>query len=214
MQTDTGKKYSQAIKTLIPSSHLREDELLSRQREATTLDERDRWFAIRTLTRQPQYPRALLADQLGRARSWLSRIIRLYNERAPEAIEDRRKGRAGQPPVLDAALRAALDERLQTPPDDGGEWTARKVAAWIKEQTGRRVDTTTGRLYLHRLGYSRQKGRPIHPKAASQEAQLEQQKKSGRWLKQGSGNTRKSELNSGAKTKRGTARKASSTKSG
>ncbi|WP_332888962.1 winged helix-turn-helix domain-containing protein [Deinococcus arcticus] len=156
----------------------------------------------------------MLVQQLGRARSWLSRVVRLYNEHGPDVIEDHRKGRAGQPPVLDAAGRAALDARLQAAPDDGGEWTARKVAEWIELHTGRRVDPTTALLYLHRLGYSRQKGRPVHPKAASEEAQQEQQKKSGRWLKQGSERTQSSGSSSGARTKRGTARKASSAKLG
>ena len=202
------------MKALTPLNHLSEDELLRHQRGARTADERDRWFAIRALTQQPQASRTLLCQQLGRARSWLTRVIKLYNEQGPEAIKDRRKGRAGQPPALDAAHRAALDERLQSPPDDGGEWTARKVAAWIEQQTGRRVDPTTARLYLHRLGYSRQKGRPVHPKAGSAEEQVEQQKKFGRWSKNGDSSTRTNELNSGAKTKRGTAQKAFSVKSG
>ena len=213
-RADTKKKYSSDIKALIPHDHLSEDELLQRQRAATTIDERDRWFALRTLTRQPEYSRALLADQLGRAKSWLSRIVRLYNDHGPEAIEDRRKGRAGQPPALNAAHRALLDERLQSAPDDGGEWTGHKVSEWIEAQTGRRVDTTTARLYLHRLGYSRQKGRPVHPKAASEEEQLEQQKKFGHWSKSGNSSTRTNESNSGVRTRRGTARKVSLAKPG
>lgn len=202
------------MKALIPLDHLSEDELLRRQRGARTADERDRWFAIRTLTQQPHTSRILLTQQLGRARSWLTRVIKLYNEQGPEAIEDRRKGRAGQPPILNAAQRAALDERLQSPPEDGGEWTARKVAAWMEGQTGRRVDPTTARLYLHRLGYSRQKGQPVQPQAASREEPQGQQKKSGRWVKSSHSRTRTNESNSGARTKRGAARKTSSAKAG
>ena len=210
----TDLEYSEPIKALTPSPHLTAEELLQRQRHATTADERDRWFALRTLIQQPQTSRTALLEQLGRSRRWLTALIHRYNEHGPEAVTDHRKGRAGQPPVLNAEQRSALDERLQSPPDDGGEWTIRKVADWILEQTGRSVDPSTAWLYLKRLGYSRQKGRPVHPKAASQEEQIEQQKKFGPWSKNGDSSTRTNELNSGAKTKRGTVRKASSAKSG
>ena len=190
------------------------DELLQRQRRAGTADERDRWFALRTLTQHPQTSRTALLEQLGRSRRWITTLINRYNEHGPEAVTDHRKGRAGQPPILNAEQRSALDVRLQSPPNDGDEWTARKVAEWITDQTGRSIDPSTAWLYLKRLGYSRQKGRPVHPKAASEEEQLEQQKKSGRWLKSASSSTRISESNSGARMKRGTARKVSSAKSG
>lgn len=154
------------MKALVPLPHLTAEELLQRQRRATTADERDRWFALRVLTRTPDTSRAALLEQLGHSRSWLSALIRRYNEQGPEAVTDHRKGRAGQPPVLNAEQRSALGVRLQSPPDDGGEWTIRKVAEWITAQTGRSIDPSTAWLYLKRLGYSGQKGRQARPQPA------------------------------------------------
>lgn len=189
-------------------------ELLRLQRQASTADERDRWFVVRILTLDPQRSRGELARELGRGINFPTQVVRRYNQHGPEAIHDHRKGRAGQPPVLNAALRAALDERLQQPPDDGGEWTSHKVAEWIAYQTGRTVDQSTAWHYLKRLGYSRQQGRPMHPKAASEAEQLAQQKKSMRWFKSGNSSTQTNESSSGVKTKRGMAPKASSVKPG
>lgn len=197
------------MKALVPLPHLTADELLQRQRRASTADERDRWFALRTLTQQPQTSRMALLEQLGRSRRWLSALINRYNEHGPEAVTDHRKGRAGQPPVLNAEQRAALGATLQSPPDGGGEWTARKVAEWITDQTGRSINPSTAWLYLKRLGYSGQKSRSAHPKAANQGGQTGQQNGSGRRAKSGHGTSRTSG-SSGAGTKRGPVRKTAS----
>jgi hypothetical protein len=44
-------------------------------------------------------------------------------------------------------------------------WTAPKVAKWIDEKAGYKVDDHTGWLYLRRLGYTRQSPRPTHPES-------------------------------------------------
>jgi hypothetical protein len=75
----------------------------------------------------------------------------------------------GRQPLLDAAGLDALAELLANPPPDCGLWSGRKVAAWMSKRIGRPVDPKQGLAYLHCLGFTRQRPRPRHAKAASAE---------------------------------------------
>ena len=78
---------------------------------------------------------------------------------------DRRHGNPGAAAILSPDLQKQLWEALQAPPADQGLWTGRKVAAWIKDQTGRQVHPQRGREYLRRLGGTLRVPRPRHAKA-------------------------------------------------
>ena len=80
--------------------------------------------------------------------------------------------------VLTQAQRQALSEQLRGAASDGGLWSSRKVAQWIKEHTGQEVNASTGWRYLQRLGFSPQVPRPRHQEAASAETQAEFKKSS------------------------------------
>jgi transposase len=60
--------------------------------------------------------------------------------------------------------------RLVDPPDDGGVWTSKKVAAWLAGQLGL-VSVGVQRDWeaLRAVGWSVQKPRPKNPKAATPE---------------------------------------------
>jgi transposase len=60
---------------------------------------------------------------------------------------------------------------LRATPDDGGLWTAPKVAAWIAERTGMTVDASTAWRAMRRLGFTLQVPRPRHRGAATAEEQ-------------------------------------------
>ena len=65
-----------------------------------------------------------------------------------------------------------LRERVKTPPDDGGVWTAKKVAAVIATRLGRdRVAEQRGWEALRAIGWTIQRPRPRHVRAASPEEQ-------------------------------------------
>jgi transposase len=72
-----------------------------------------------------------------------------------------------------------LQERLKSPPDDGGLWTATKVAAVMAAELGlERVAEQRGWEALRAIGWTLQRPRPRHARAASPEEQAEFKKSS------------------------------------
>jgi hypothetical protein len=60
---------------------------------------------------------------------------------------------------------------VKTPPGDGGVWTAKKVAPVIAARLGRtRVAERRGRDALRAIGWTVQRPRPRHARAATPEA--------------------------------------------
>lgn len=73
-----------------------------------------------------------------------------------------------------------LRERVKAPPDDGGVWTAKKVAAVIATALGlAEVAEQRGWEALRAIGWTIQRPRPRHAQAATPEEQ-EAFKKSSR----------------------------------
>ena len=65
-----------------------------------------------------------------------------------------------------------LRERVKTPPDDGGVWTAKKVALVIATALGlARVAEQRGWEALRAIGWTIQRPRPRHAQATPSEAQ-------------------------------------------
>lgn len=94
--------------------------------------------------------------------------MRSYNAEGADGLRNRRKdSRASSPKALLTIEQCEeLDQRLQTPPADGGVWSGPKVAQVIAEMTGREhVWPQRGWEYLKLLGYSCQSPRPCHDKA-------------------------------------------------
>lgn len=70
-----------------------------------------------------------------------------------------------------------LRERLTSPPEDGGLWTSKKVAALIAVELGlAAVAEQHGWEALRAMGWTIQKPRPRHARAASPEVQAEYKK--------------------------------------
>lgn len=101
----------------------------------------------------------------GYSGGWIRELIRRYNQAGPEGLADRRKTIAGAPSLLTKELQNELEERLQQPPPDGGQWSGRKVADWIATKLETKVHRQRGWDYLVRLNYSLQQPRPHHAKA-------------------------------------------------
>ena len=105
---------------------------------------------------------------------WVEELAARHNARGPDALGDqrRRNGRAAS--VLTEAVLAALSERLREPPENGGRWTAPKVALWMARQLGvERVHPQRGWEALKRVRWSIQTPRPRHPRAATPEQRAE-----------------------------------------
>jgi len=112
-----------------------------------------------------------VAQVTGYGRRWVGEVARRYDEGGPDGLGDRRRGNAGARPLLGAEDEAALRAALAEPPADGGLWTGPKVATWMAARLGREVRPQRGWDYLKKLGYSAQRPRPRHAKAASPEEQ-------------------------------------------
>jgi transposase len=72
-----------------------------------------------------------VAELLSLSTRWVWQLIRRYNEGGPEQLGDQRSHNGTVPSILTPEALAAVQERLKTSPDDGGVWTAPKVAQFL-----------------------------------------------------------------------------------
>ena len=108
----------------------------------------------------------------GFVRRWVEELVVRYNRFGPSSLGDRRRGNGAPPTILTPEILAMLQERVQSPPDDGGVWTAKKVAAVIAAALGlARVAEQRGWEALRAIGWTIQRPRPRHVRAASPEEQ-------------------------------------------
>ena len=114
------------------------------------------------------------------ARRWVEQLLERYNAFGPRSLGDRRRKNGAAPTVLTPEVLARLRERLKTPPDDGGVWTAKKVAAFMAAELGRHVAEQRGWEALRAIGWSIQRPRPRHARSASPEEQAAFKKSSPR----------------------------------
>lgn len=115
----------------------------------------------------------------GFVRRWVEELVVRYNRFGPSSLGDRRRGNGARPTILTPEILAMLRERVKSPPDGGGVWTAKKVAAVIATRLGRdRVAEQRGWEALRAIGWTIQRPRPRHVRAASPEAQEEFKKSS------------------------------------
>ena len=116
------------------------------------------------------YAVAEVARLLSFSARWVHTLIKRYNERGPAALADLRGGNGAAPRILTPEALAALKERIVSPPDDGGVWSGPKIARWLAGFHGlKAVHDQRGWDALVAIGYSIQKPRPRHPRAANEE---------------------------------------------
>ncbi len=94
-------------------------------------------------------------------------------------LGDRRRGNGAKPRLLTPEMLARLQERVRTPPEDGGVWTSGKVAAFLAVELGlASVAPQRGWEALRAIGWTIQ--RPRHAKAATPDEQTAFKKSSPR----------------------------------
>ena len=171
---------------LAVAGHLSAAELGRRYRAARDRVERGHLQVVWLLVQGRS--RSEVARVMGLSGLWVAEVVRRYNAKGPDGLGDRRRGNAGAKPLLGAEDEAALRAALTAPPGDGGLWTGPKVAAWMAARLGREVRPQRGWDYLKKLGYSAQRPRPRHAKAASLEEQAAYEKSwPRRWASVASG---------------------------
>jgi transposase len=112
------------------------------------------------------------AKLTGFARRWVEQLLARYNTFGPGSPGDRRRGNGSAPRLLTPAVVAHPKERVRTPPDDGGVWTAKKVAAVTAAELGlTAVAEQRGWEALRAIGGTIQRPRPRHVRAATPEEQ-------------------------------------------
>ena len=125
---------------------------------------------------------AEVAQLTSLAQRWVEQLLARYNAFGPSSLGDRRRGNGAQPTILTPAVLEVLRERLKDPPDGGGVWTAKKVAAVMAAELGlERVAEPRGWEALRAIGWTIQKPRPRHARAASPEEQEDYKQSSPKW---------------------------------
>ena len=113
--------------------------------------------------------RADAAAAAGIERQALRDAVTRYNAEGLAGLVDRR-GAGRRRPLTESEL-ALLAERIFKGPDpkvDGvSTWTLPDLTAFIKERFGKAITPQSLSRILRREGFSRQKARPIHPKASA-----------------------------------------------
>ncbi len=106
------------------------------------------------------------AKAAGIERQSLGDAVKRYNAKGVEGLED--QPRSGRRRKLDATQEEKLAEIVRAGPDaekDGiSAYTLEDVCAIAEERFGVSYVPTGMSAVLHRLGFSRQKARPCHPK--------------------------------------------------
>ena len=115
------------------------------------------------------------------ARRWVDELLARYNAFGPSSLGDRRRGNGAKATILTAEVLDTLRERLKTPPDDGGVWSSRKVAAVMAAELGlAKVAEQRGWEALRAIGWTIQRPRPRHARAATSEERSAFKKSSAR----------------------------------
>jgi transposase len=108
----------------------------------------------------------------GFVRRWVEELLVRYNRFGPSSLGDRRRRNGAKATVLTPEVLAVVGERVKSPPADGGVWTAKKVAAVMAAELGlASVAEQRGWEALRAIGWTIQKPRPRHARAATPEEQ-------------------------------------------
>ena len=111
-----------------------------------------------------------VSDVVGFVPRWIEELVVRYNADGPAALGDLRRHNGAPARVLTPQILERLLLHLPDPPDDGGVWTSKKVAAWLAGELGLvSVGVQRGWEALRAVGWSVQKPRPKNPKAATPE---------------------------------------------
>jgi len=113
--------------------------------------------------------RAEAARLAGMERQALRDAVQRYNAEGVAGLFDRPKGHRAE--WLTDAEQATLAGVVFTGPDPAVDgvctWTCEALAVWIADKFGKTIHPHSVGRTLGRLGLSRQKARPVHPKTDS-----------------------------------------------
>ncbi|MEW6226420.1 MAG: IS630 family transposase [Chloroflexota bacterium] len=110
--------------------------------------------------------RAEAARLAGMERQALRDAVVRYNAEGLAGLHDRPKGRPRR--RLEAQEEAALVAAIERGPDPDTDgccaWTRADLCRWLEAECGKTYHPSSMTRVLRRLGFSRQKARPFHPR--------------------------------------------------
>ena len=127
-------------------SYLSIEELEERYKQNSRPTEKRAWQVIWLMARGKKSEE--VADFVGLTSHWVRQIVKKYNEKGPEALEDARKNNKGNTPLLTEEQIQKLVEAVKNPHPDGGLWSGPKVAVWMGKELGREVSRYRAWEYL------------------------------------------------------------------
>jgi len=148
---------------IVIAPHLSVAELEQHYRRAGDPAASRHWQIVWLLAHGWTAPR--VASSTGFSTRWIGELAHRYNAQGPAGLGDHRHANPGSARVLSAAQEAELVRLLERPAPDGGLWTGPKVAAWIRQTTGRAVSDHLGWVSLRRAGFRPRRPRPRHAQA-------------------------------------------------
>jgi transposase len=143
--------------------HLTPEELKQRYLTTKDLSERNHFHVLWLISQGETQART--AELVCLSDRWVQELVKRYNAAGPEAMRDRRHDHPGPARTLSTEGEQVLKEALEARPADGGLWTSKKVAAWVRGYTGKGACTVSGWRTLRRLGYRAQRPRPRHKRS-------------------------------------------------
>ena len=147
--------------------HLTAAELYQRYRKCQQAREEIRWRAPYLIAKGGVAND--VAKRVGRSSGWMTNLARRYNQLGAAGLADQRtEPMPSPPPTLSAKQAQALTTALRGPAPDGGLWTSPKVAAWIKQKTGKAVHKTTAWRAMRAAGFTSKVPRPRHQQTATE----------------------------------------------
>jgi len=159
--------------------HLTAAELYQRYRKCQQAREKIRWRALYLIAKGGVAND--VAKRVGRSSGWITNLARRYNQLGAAGVADQRtEPMPSPPPTLSAKQAQALATALRGPAPDGGLWTSPKVAAWIKQKTGKQVHASTAWRTMRAAGFTLQVPRPRHQQAATEAEQAAFKKSSAK----------------------------------
>jgi transposase len=169
-----------AGKAVLLAKHHSSGELEEAYRKCQDAKEKTRRQAIWLYSKKPSPSE--VGGVVGYSPNWVYKLVVRYNQSGLAGLVDGHSENPGgdQRAILSLDEQETLMKALQGKAPDGGLWTAPKVAAWVKDKTGKTLANTTAWTYLRRLGFTLQVPRPAHEQEATSEEQAAFKKKSSR----------------------------------
>lgn len=136
-------------KRIAIANHLSTEELFLRYRQATETTEGSHYQIIWLLTTGKTVQE--VSEVTGYTKIWIYQLIKRYNQDGAAGLVNKRHQNRGKESLLTDVQQAQLWQVLSQKAPDGGLWNGRKVADWLSELTGEKIDRRRGWEYLKQM---------------------------------------------------------------